>query len=120
MINRSAVLSTALSVLGILLIGYFVFLASENSRILFTDWPDQSDSFGGGAVLTLEPTGTFAVFDDRVRLALLASGTAACITAIVLGARNIHAGRNDHFSVSGVVFGIMGILWAGLLASGVI
>lgn len=120
MIKRSAILSTTLSILGILLIGYFVFLESVNGPILFSDWPDKSSSFGGGAELTLEPAGTFAVIDDRVRLALLASGTAACISAVVFGARNIHAGQNDHLNVSGVVFGIMGLTWAGLFVSGLI
>ena len=113
--RASKYLAALLSVLGLLSLGAFILLRTRALPLFYSEPPPRPNSFGGGKDLSIEPLGLFAVVNDKFMAGLVVAGALLAVAAIALSTLNLRKGSSDHFSVTGLVLGIIGLVWAALL-----
>lgn len=95
--------------------GVYIWMRTRTLPVFYADPPESTGSFGGDRELSIEPVGLIATMNDNFMPALVVAGALFGAAAIALSTRNLRKGSSDHFDVTGLVLGIIGLVWASLV-----
>ena len=104
-----------LGAIGILGLGLYIYIREQARPILYSVLPEDSGEYGSGRELALEPMSLFSLSDDRLHFLLLVACSTVAIIATFLGFRLLRGGARDHYSATGLVLGLIGVIWSGMI-----